>query len=321
MEFKDYYATMGVTKDASQDDIKRAYRKLARKTHPDVSTLSDAEARFKELTEAYEVLRDPEKRVAYDHLATTRKSGEAFDPAADWDEGFEHSWQPGGSGSTGTEHSDFFSELFGRGAPDRNGAGSHSQGFHMRGQDSFAKLVIEIKDAYGGASRTIVIKHAEIGQNGRPGLAERTLDVQIPRGIRAGQHIRLVAQGGKSVGKGKPGDLYLEVAFHEHPIYRVDGADVYLELPVAPWEAALGATVQVPTPTGPVQLSVPPGSVSGRKLRLRGRGIPSASPGDFYAVLRLALPSANSVEAKQAYRTFEAAFAFDPREHLQEVAT
>jgi len=321
MEFKDYYAIMGVTRDASQDDIKRAYRKLARKTHPDVSDLPDAEGRFKELTEAYEVLRDPEKRVAYDHLGANRKSGESFEPAPDWDEGFEHYWQPDESGRTGAEHSEFFSELFGRGARDRGGVGAQSQGFNMRGHDSFAKLLIDIKDAYGGASRTIVIKHAEMGQDGRPDLAERTLNVQIPRGIRAGQHIRLVAQGGKAVGKGKPGDLYLEVGFHEHPLYRIDGADVYLELPVAPWEAALGASIQVPTPNGPIQLSIPPGSGSGRKLRLRGRGIPSASPGDFYAVLRLALPNAGSVEAKQAYRAFEEAFAFDPREHLQEAAT
>ncbi len=324
MEFKDYYEVMGVARDATQDDIKRAYRKLARKYHPDVSKESDAETRFKELGEAYEVLKDPEKRAAYDQLGANWKAGQDFRPPPDWDQGFE--FHGGGfTGADAGQFSDFFESLFGQGfarAGGGPGAGPgagprrSARGFRMRGEDTHAKVAINVDDAYHGASRTLTLKHTELGPDGRPRLAERTLNVRIPKGVRAGQHIRLAGQGEPGVGGGEAGDLYLEVEFRADGIYEVEGRDVYLDLPVAPWEAALGATVKVPTPTGAVELRVPPGSTAGRKLRLKGRGIPAQTPGDLYVVLQIALPPADSEAAKAAYRDLAQAVPFNPRARL-----
>jgi curved DNA-binding protein len=311
MEFKDYYQIMGVARDATQDEIKRAYRKLARKYHPDVSKESDAEARFKEVGEAYEVLKDPEKRAAYDQLGANWKAGQEFRPPPDWDQGFE--FHGGGfTGADAEQFSDFFESLFGHGGFGRQ---AH-RGFHGRGEDSFAKLLIDLEDAYHGATRALTLKHSELGPDGRPQLKEHTLNVRIPKGVRQGQHIRLAGQGGAGIGRGAAGDLYLEVAFRPHTIYKVEGKDVYLDLPVAPWEAALGATVKVPTPMGTVDLKIPPNSSGGRKLRLKGRGVPAKEPGDFYVVVQIALPKADTESAKQAYRAFEQAQKFNPRAAL-----
>ena len=316
MEFKDYYKIMGVKRDASQDEIKRAYRKLARKYHPDVSKESDAEARFKEVGEAYEVLKDPEKRAAYDQLGANWKAGQDFRPPPDWDQGFE--FHGGGfTGADSADFSDFFESLFGRaGYTQGFGARGGRREYHARGEDTHAKVLIDLEDAYHGATRTLTLKHTELGPDGRPQLKERTLNVRIPKGVRQGQHIRLAKQGGPGMGKGEPGDLYLEVEFRPHPFYHVEGKDVYLDLPVAPWEAALGATVKVPTPAGIVDLKIPLGSNNGRKLRLKGRGIPAREPGDLYVVLQIALPAANTEAAKAAYRDFEKALPFNPRARL-----
>ncbi|HSG65893.1 MAG TPA: DnaJ C-terminal domain-containing protein [Gammaproteobacteria bacterium] len=315
MEFKDYYEVMGVKRDATQDEIKRAYRRLARKFHPDVSKEPDAEARFKEVGEAYEVLRDPEKRAAYDQLGANWKAGEEFRPPPDWNQGFEFH---GGSftGAGAGEFSDFFETLFGRGGL---GAGFARQGrrdFHARGEDTHAKVLIDIEDAYRGATRALTLKHTELGPDGRPQVKERTLNVRIPKGVRQGQHIRLARQGGAGFGEGEAGDLYLEVGFMPHPLYRVEGRDVYLSLPVAPWEAALGASVKVPTPAGAVDLKVPANSSGGRKLRLKGRGIPGKAAGDFYVVLQIALPKADDDAVRRAYEAFAKAAAFNPRAQL-----
>ncbi|HEC16879.1 MAG TPA: J domain-containing protein [Sedimenticola sp.] len=312
MEFKDYYQIMGVKRDATQDEIKRAYRKLARKYHPDVSKEPDAEAKFKEVGEAYEVLKDPEKRAAYDQLGANWKAGQDFRPPPGWDQGFEFH----GGGFTGADaagFSDFFESLFGRGFA--RGGRVHTE-FHARGEDIHARVLIDLEDAYRGATRALTLKHTELGADGRPRVKERTLNVRIPKGVHQGQHIRLAGQGGAGVGKGEAGDLYLEVEFRPHPFYHVEGRDVFLDLPVAPWEAALGATVQAPTPTGPVDLKIPAGSAAGRKLRLKGRGIPGKPPGDFYAVLQIALPPAETEAARAAYRDFEKALPFNPRARL-----
>lgn len=315
MEFKDYYKIMGVKRDASQDEIKRAYRKLARKYHPDVSKEADAEARFKEVGEAYEVLKDPEKRAAYDQLGANWKAGQDFRPPPDWDQGFE--FHGGGfTGADAEQFSDFFESLFGRGGLGGGYTRQARREFHARGEDTYAKVLIDLQDAYQGATRTLTLKHTELGVDGRPQLKERSLNVRIPKGVRQGQHIRLAKQGGAGIGKGEAGDLYLEVAFRPHPYYKVEGKDVYLDLPVAPWEAALGATVKVPTPTGPVDLKVPANSSAGRKLRLKGRGIPAKAPGDLYVVLQIALPKADNDAVKKAYRAFEKATEFNPRAHL-----
>ncbi len=316
MEFKDYYEIMGVKRDATQDEIKRAYRKLARKYHPDVSKEANAEERFKEVGEAYEVLKDPEKRAAYDQLGANWKAGQDFNPPPNWDQGFEFH----GGGFTGADaagFSDFFEELFGRAAYSQ--AGGQQTGYreyNMRGEDTHAKVFIDLEDAYKGASKTLTLKHSEMGPDGRPHLKERTLNVHIPKGVRQGQHLRLAGQGGAGMGKGQSGDLYLEIEFNPHPFYRVEGKDVYLDLPVAPWEAALGAKVKVPTPTGPVDMKIPPESQAGKKMRLKGRGIPGKSPGDLYVVLQIALPPANTEKAKQAYKDFAEAVPFNPRAKL-----
>ncbi len=310
MEFKDYYQIMGVNRDATQDEIKRAYRKLARKYHPDVSKDPEAEARFKELGEAYEVLKDPEKRAAYSQLGANWKAGQEFRPPPDWDQGFEFH----GSGFTGADaeqFSDFFDSLFGRG-----GVSGTRHEFHARGVDSYAKVFIDLEDAYQGVTRTLTLKYTELGPDGRPMLKERMLNVRIPKGIYQGQHIRLAKQGGAGIGKGEAGDLYLEIEFRPHPFYHVEGKDVYLNLPVAPWEAALGTNIQVPTPTGTVDLKIPANSVAESKLRLKGRGIPARVPGDLYMVLKIILPPADTEAAKSAYRDFEKALKFNPRASL-----
>jgi len=312
VEFKDYYQIMGVKRDATQDEIKRAYRKLARKYHPDVSREPDAEVRFKEVGEAYEVLKDPEKRTAYDQLGANWKAGQDFRPPPDWDAGFE--FHGGGfSGADASRFSDFFESLFGHGFP---GGGSGHAGFHAHGEDAHAKVLIDLEDAYHGATRTLTLQHTELGADGRPQVKQRTLNARIPRGVRQGQLIRLAGQGGAGVGKGKAGDLYLEVEFRPHPFYHVEGRDVFLSLPVAPWEAALGATVKAPTPTGAVDLKIPAGSTGGRKLRLKGRGIPGTTPGDFYVVLQIVLPPAESAAARTAYREMEQALKFNPRARM-----
>ena len=315
MEFKDYYDIIGVKRDASQDEIKRAYRKLARKYHPDVSKEADAETRFKELGEAYEVLKDPEKRAAYDQLGANWQSGQDFRPPPDWDQGFE--FHGGGFTDADTEQfSDFFESLFGRqgfrGARQARGG----REFHARGENTHARILIDIEDAYNGGTRTLTLKQSELGADGRPQIKERTLNVRIPRGIREGQHIRLAKQGGAGIGRGEAGDLFLEVGFNPHSRYHAEGRDVYLDLPVAPWEAALGAKIKLPTPSGNVDLTIPPNSTAGRKLRLKGRGLPSKQPGDFYVVLQIALPQADSDAAKKAYRDFQSAVDFNPRAKL-----
>lgn len=314
MKFKDYYETLGVPRSATQDEIRQAYRKLARKYHPDVSKQPDAEARFKELGEANEVLKDPEKRAAYDRMGSQYKNGQDFSPPPDWNEGFEFS----GSGEPeGMPNSDFFEALFGRRAQHaRRGPRS----MHAQGQDHHAKVAIDLRDAYRGATRSISLSMPAVDAQGHVSLRARQLEVNIPKGITSGQHLRLQGQGGPGLGSGPAGDLYLEIVFTPDPVFRVDGRDVYLDLPLAPWEAALGAQVDVPTPEGSVTLTIPLGSAAGRKLRLKGRGIPGASAdkpaGDLYAVLTIVLPPADTDAAKEAYQALHKATHFNPRERF-----
>lgn len=312
MKFKDYYEVLGVPRDATQDAIKGAYRKLARKYHPDVSKLADAETRFKELGEAYAVLKDPEKRAAYDQMGSQWKAGQDFQPPPDWNAGFEFTSRDSEAGP-GMDQSEFFEALFGH----RSGSTQRSH-THMQGQDRHAKIMIDLADAYHGAQRSISLRMPVLDTRGHVTVQERQLDVSIPKGIRSGQHLRLAGQGGPGIGEGKAGDLYLEIAFNPHPRFRIDGRDVYHDLPLAPWEAALGASVTVPTPEGPVQLTIPPNSAPGRQLRLKGRGIPGKTPGDLYAVLKIVLPQADSESAREAYRTMAKAFDFNPRPHEKE---
>ena len=320
MEFRDYYEIMGVARDATQDDIKRAYRKLARKYHPDVSDDADAEERFKEVGEAYEVLKDAEKRAAYDQLGANWQAGQDFRPPPGWDEGFEFSGSgegfagDGRGGFGGEQFSDFFETLFRQGQA--RGGFQGRRDVHMQGEDRHARISIDLLDSYTGATRSISLRVPEVTDDGHVVARDRTLNVKIPQGIRDGQKIRLTGQGGPGIGNGKAGDLFLEVELRAPNRYRIDGADVYLQLPVAPWEAALGATIKVPIPSGDVDLKIPTGSNQGGKLRLKGKGIPSGEPGDFYVVLDVRLPPAETDEARALYEKMSKDMAFDPRAGL-----
>jgi len=308
VEFKDYYKVMGVARDATEAQIKQAYRKLARKYHPDVSKEKDAEARFKEVGEAYEVLKSPEKRAAYDQLGQNHRPGEDFRPPPDWDAGFEFS----GAGPGNSSYSDFFDSLFGAQARSGRRADFHAG----NGEDHHAKVLLDLEASLNGGARTFTLRMPEIDDSGRLVSKERTLNVQIPKGIVSGQQIRLAGQGARAPGNGKAGDLYIEVDFQPHPLYRIEGRDLFLELPVTPWEAALGATVKTPTPSGAVDLKIPAASHAGSKLRLRGRGIPASPAGDFYVILQIALPAANDDQAKAAYAAMAASLPFNPRASL-----
>lgn len=306
MKFQDYYETLNLARNATPEEIKRAYRKLARKFHPDVSKLPDAELRFKALGEAYAVLKDPEKRAAYDAVGSNWKAGQDFQPPPGWESGFEFSGRGFGDGARG-DTSDFFEAIFGRGGRSASRPGPS--------RDHHAHLSIDLLDAYRGARRSITLRMPEIDADGRGSIRERSLDVSIPKGVRAGQHLRLAGQGASV--DGKPGDLYLEIAFNPDPRFRVDGRDVYSDLPLAPWEAALGASISAPTPEGAVQLTIPAESLAGRQMRLKGRGIPGSPAGDLYLVLAIALPPADTQRARDAYQAMELAFEFNPRAHLE----
>ena len=312
MRFKDYYQIMGVARDATQDEIKRSYRKLARKYHPDVSKESDAEMRFKELGEAYEVLKDTEKRAAYDQLGTDWKGGQEFRPPPDSKAGFEFRGADSPDSNT-PDYSDFFSSLFGQ---NFSTAGAGHKPFNARGEDHRARILISLEDSYHGTTRSITLEIPEVDAQGHAATRKRVLNVNIPKGIREGQHIRLSGQGSAGTGKNKAGDLYLQIEFQTHRLYKIDEKNLYLNLPVAPWEAALGATVKVPTPGGIVELKIPKGTLSGRKLRLKGRGLPGNPPGDCYVILTIVLPSAETDAAKDLYRRMEQELNFNPRVKL-----
>jgi curved DNA-binding protein len=301
MRYKDYYKIMELSRNASQDEIKRAYRKLARKYHPDVSKEQNAEAKFKELGEAYEALKDTEKRAAYDQLGADWQAGENCRPS----EGFEFRTD-NFTGDSGV-YSDFFEQLFGRTAK----RGQYEQ--YTREQDSYVKIYIDLEDSFRGNTRNISLSTPEIDAQGRVQLKHNTLNINILKGIKSGQHIRLTGQGNAGLQGGQAGDLLLEVAFNDHPLYRVVETDIYLDLPVTPWEVALGAKIKIPTPDGEVDLKIPPNSKQGSKLRLTGRGLPAKTAGDFYVILQIVLPPANTEQAKAIYQKMQQTLDFNPR--------
>ena len=298
MKFKDYYEVLGVSETASTDEIKSAYRRLARKFHPDVSKEKDAEERFKGINEAYEALKDDDKRKAYDDLKRGGfRAGDEFRPPPGWGTGGNHGFDPSDPQSAG--FSDFFESLFGGGR--RGGRGPA-----RRGADVSARLTIDLETAYAGGAQRVNLAR---------GGDQRSLDVKIPAGIQNGQTIRLSGQG--DAGAGGAGDLLLEIEIPAHRIFQLDGRDVVLRLPIAPWEAALGATIEVPTLGGPVGLRIPEASTSGRKLRLKGRGMPGAKPGDQYVVLEIQTPPASHEAQRRFYETMRETFeAYDPRSSL-----
>jgi curved DNA-binding protein len=331
MEFKDYYQTLGVARDAGADEIKRAYRKLARKYHPDVSKEADAEARFKEVGEAYEVLKDPEKRAAYDQLGANWKAGQDFRPPPGGGfrpEAREFHFSSGPGGGEFGGFSDFFEALFGEGGMaagmgggpagvgGMRGRGSRSgrPGFQYRqagparGEDQHARIQIALEDAFRGANRMLELR--------APDGSTRSIRVAIPKGVTEGQHIRLAGQGSPGINGGTAGDLFLEILFETHPVFEADGRNILLTLPVTPWEAALGETVGVPTLGGRVDLKIPAGSQSGRRLRLKGRGLPGSPAGDQIVTLRIDTPPADSAAARRLYDEMREKMPFNPRKDI-----
>ena len=312
MKYKDYYAILGVARDASSDDIKRAYRKLARKYHPDVSKEANAEERFKEVGEAYETLKDPEKRAAYDQLGQHRP-GEEIRPPPDWGEAFGGS--PFGSGGGGFEDidlGDLFAGLAGRRARARD------PNAPIPGRDIEAQIRIPFEQAYQGAELDLTLTDVELGDDGRMRRVPRRVRVRIPPGVIDGQVLRVPARGGKGQRGGPDGDLYLDIQVEPHPLFRADGLDLHLDLPLAPWEAVLGTTIEIPTPGGRVSLKVPAGTRGRQKLRLTGRGMrrSDGTQGDLYAVVEIAVPGHADERDKASWQQLAQASTFDPRAHF-----
>lgn len=313
MEYKDYYKTLGVERTASADDIKRTYRKLARKYHPDVSKEPNAEEKFKEVQEAYEVLKDPKKRTAYDQLGSQWQSGQEFRPPPNW-QGFGGFEQGDFEGADLGGFSDFFSSIFGGGRQTHRAHRGRS-GFHMRGQDQHAKISITLEEAYKGAEKTVHLQTPEIDANGRMHHKTHSLKITIPAGVISGQQLRLAKQGAPGMGGGPNGDLYLEIDIQPHRWFTLEGRDVYLSVPIAPWEAALGAKLTIPTLGGPVDMKIAAGAQSGQKLRLKGRGLPGKpAAGDQYALLEIFTPPARTENQRAIYEKMAQEMPYHPRE-------
>lgn len=312
MKFVDYYKIMGVAEDASADEIKLAYRRLARKFHPDVNKESDSEEKFKEVAEAYQVLKDDKRRAEYDELRRYGGSNQqSYTPPPGWqstagfDQGDFHS---AGAG----QFSDFFEQLFGQGAyAQRTHRGEAD--FAARGQDIHSKLSISLSDAFHGVSLPIEVVKPTVQPNGSIRSEKRIINVKIPKGVVDRQSIRLRGQGGPSIGGAPAGDLYIELVFQDDDVFTHDGKDINIRIPVMPWEAALGANIVVPTLGGEVSLSVPSDSVAGKKFRLSGRGLPGTPPGDQYVVLEIVAPPATTAEQKDCYRKMSKLWSIDPR--------
>lgn len=309
MDFKDYYKVLGVTRDASPDDIKKAFRKAARKYHPDINPSADAEAKFKDVNEAYEVLKDPDRRAAYDQLGQEPPQGQGrYQPPPGWDSGYAFSDAKGPQSDEA--FSDFFETLF------RRGAGPSMGGRAEPPADSHGRIEIAIEDAYNGAKRELTLRSPVVGPNGAVSMQTRTLSVRVPKGIAQGQHIRLAGQGNPSFDGSTVGDLFLEVTFAPHPVYRPDGKDLYLDLPIAPWEAALGSHVVMPTPDGQVDLRIPKNARTGQKMRLKGKGLPGTPAGDIFATLKIVNPKVETEEARALFEQMAKELPFNPRASL-----
>jgi curved DNA-binding protein len=323
VKYKDYYEILGISRDASRDEIQRAYRKLARKFHPDLNKEAGSEEKFKEINEAYEVLKDPAKREKYDQFGSNWEQGDNFQPPPGWQYRSDFGQGQQGPGETffwssdGGEYSDFFEALFGgRFQENFKGAtGDRPFSINRRGSDHEAVLRISLEEAFRGGTKTITIQSAGPGIDGTPSSREKSYDVKIPPGIMPGKKIRLSGQGGKGSGSGESGDLYLKVEIEPHPRFRLEGYDLYTELAITPWEAALGAQIDVPTLDETVTLKVPPGTQSGQKLRLRAKGMrkPKGGRGDLYVVIKIKVPKKLSKKERQLFKELSKVSSFNPR--------
>jgi len=327
VKFKDYYEILGIPRTTSAEDIKKTYRKLARKYHPDLNKNAGAEARFKEIGEAYEVLSDPDKRSRYDQLGRNWQAGQEFRPPPDFGGGpFEFHGTPGGGrgfrGQDMGEFSDFFEMLFGqnlggrapRGAPSNMwGAGEE---FSPQGQDHEAEISITLEEACHGSTKNISLQITNQDPRARANTQTKTYQVKIPAGISEGARIRLAGQGGPGQSGGSPGDLYLTIHITPHPVFRVDGNNLEIDCLLTPWEAALGAKVSIPTLQGQAFITIPPGTESGQRLRLRGKGLPQKrglEPGDLVAIIRVVVPKQMSAREKALFEELAKVSTFNPR--------
>jgi len=309
MKYKDYYAILGVDRNATADDIKKAYRKLARKYHPDVSKEPNAEEKFKEMSEAYETLKEPEKRAAYDQLGRYTP-GQDFQPPPDWGQQFA---------GAGTVFEDIdLADLF-AGLAGRHGAGGRGGRAFTSGRDYEATVHLTFDQAFHGTEIELDLSVLEFDEKGNARRVPRHIKVRIPKGVTNGQQLRIPGKGGKGVDGGRDGDLYLDIVVEPHPLYRIDGQDLYLDLPLAPWEAVLGTTVRLPTPAGAVSLKVPAGTRAGQQLRLAGRGLsrPGATAGNLYAIVQIVVPSVVDERERALYRQLAEISNFNPRAHFE----
>ncbi len=325
VKYRDYYEILGVKRGVSQNEVQRAYRKLARKYHPDVSKASNAEDKFKELNEAYEVLKDPEKRKMYDQLGPNWKSGQDFRPPPGWETRSDFGrggarqteFQWGGSGG----FSDFFEELFGgrdfRQARGGAAPGGFGQGavWRQAGADQETTIRISLEEAFRGGTKPIILQSQAINPNGQLEVQERRYEVKIPPGIMPGQRIRLTGQGAEGTGGGPRGDLYMKVEIEPHPVFTLKGHDLYMEAPVSPWEAVLGCEIRLNTLSGNVDLKIPPGTQSAQKLRLRGKGMPNpkGATGDLYVTVLVKVPTHPSDKERELFEELRKNSAFNPR--------
>jgi curved DNA-binding protein len=309
MKYKDYYATLGVARGASDADIKKAYRKLAHKYHPDVSKDPKGEEKFKELAEAYETLKDPEKRAAYDQLGA-HGTGEDFRPPPDWSRHF-------GAAPPGAEDIDL-ADLFAGLAAGRQRESGGRPRLQLPGEDYEVAASISLLDAWRGTELELKLVVPEHDAQGFVHRVPRTFKVRIPKGASDGQRLRLAGRGGKGFNGGRDGDLFLTISLLPHPLYRVSGHDLFLDLPLAPWEAVLGATVEVPTLSGPVRLKIPPNTSAGQQLRLAGRGLPRpvGEPGDLFAIAQITVPAVSDERERALYAQLAEGTGFDPRSHF-----
>ncbi|MGB2904343.1 MAG: DnaJ C-terminal domain-containing protein [Candidatus Dechloromonas phosphoritropha] len=308
MKYKDYYQAMGVDRGATADEIKKAYRKLAHKYHPDVSKDVQGEEKFKELAEAYATLKDPEKRQAYDNLGR-RPAGEQFTPPPDWQQQFHTD----AAGFDDVDLSDFFA-AFGR----ARGGGKAREDYPIPGQDYEIVASVSLEQIYRGGEIDVRAELPEYDQNGLAHRVARTFRITIPKGAADGQRLRLAGKGGPGFNGGRPGDLYVALALQPHPLYRIDGRDLYIDLPLTPWEAVLGAAVHIPTLGGTVELNVKPGTSAGQKLRLAKRGLPTTdgSVGALYAVIRIEVPTTPDATERELFQQLAATSKFNPRQYF-----
>ena len=328
VEYKDYYEILGVSRDASKEEIGKAFKKLARKYHPDLTNNDpESEKKFKEVNEAYEVLKDPDKRKRYDQLGADWQHGQDFEPPPGY-ENMRFTFGGGGPGQAGDDFSDFFSTIFGDLFGQKGGRGFSSRGFSQgqgpgfsrggyfsqKGEDAQTTISLTLEEAYTGGSKNISLQERVMGPDGTPRVSTKNLEVNIPPGVANGSKIRLAGQGNPGVGGGKPGDLFLRIQLKPHHLFGVEDKNIVLDLPLAPWEAALGTKVSVPTLEGRVEMKIPPGTSSGTRLRLRGKGLGRGSKkGDQLVRVMIKVPKAVSDEEKELFEQLAEQSAFQPR--------